>query len=133
MIKDKCISRTAIDRIDHLPDRFRNISDISALYLFGSQIDNPTPLSDIDIAILGPAKFSFEKMMDLQHEISAVLGTIEIDLIDLRSVNPDFAYKVIRYGKNILLNDELILADFAAYVCDRVFDYRYHIMECINS
>ncbi len=100
-----------------------------ALFLIGSQLERPTLLSDIDIAILGTEMFSFEQMISLQDKISQCLETYEVDL---RGTNPDFAFKTLSGGKKLLINNELVLADFTAYTCDRVFDYRLHLMECIN-
>ena len=133
MIKDQKITIETYTRIYLLEKHFTAKTSIAALFLVGSQNNNPTPLSDIDIAVLGEKIISFEELMDIQHEISHILGSSEIDLIDLGSSNLHFAYTALREGKQILVNNELRLADFTEYVCDRVFDYQYHLMEAVNG
>lgn len=70
------------------------------IYLFGSWAKNSAlPTSDLDIAILGRKKISWETMAKIRQEIENVPTLRQIDIVDLNSVGKDFRKNILKSGK----------------------------------
>jgi predicted nucleotidyltransferase len=80
---------------------------IRVAILFGSRATGQThALSDIDIAVefdgLEPGDPEYnERFFTLSADLSEIMGTDDIDLVDIRSLSPSFARSV--FEKGILL------------------------------
>ena len=120
-----------IARLQSFIEIIKHRDSIVALYLFGSYAaDRPTPLSDIDLAVL------FEKSVDrelflperlrLLGELSIILGTDRVELIVLNEAPPSLGYRVIRDGKLLFAgnNSDSQIVNFKVKILDRYFDYQ---------
>lgn len=81
-------------------------------YLFGSLAGKgektPRPPGDVDLAMLtmeGPAYI-------LHEDITDVLGTDRLDLVDLRQASPLLRFELLRSGRPIYVSDEDIKARY---------------------
>lgn len=72
---------------------------IDMLVLFGSQATGKThPKSDVDIAVLGRAKFDIYRLM---IELYEIFKRSDVEVVDLSSVSPTLMRAVARDGKLI--------------------------------
>lgn len=93
-------------------------------------MSRPTPLSDIDLAVLldrcvGKEQF-LNKKLQLMGDFSAIMGTDRIDLVVLNEAPPGLGYRVIKEGKLLFSREEAKdqLVAFKVRTFDRYFDYQ---------
>ena len=104
------LSRTIVDYCQ------RNIINIKAIYLFGSQVTGLARKdSDIDIAILCSAPLSAEVCWDLSQDL-AILLNCDVDLLDLQQASTVMQAQIIYTGKKIFTANESDNAFFETYV-----------------
>ncbi|MGQ9558072.1 MAG: type VII toxin-antitoxin system MntA family adenylyltransferase antitoxin [Desulfurispora sp.] len=102
--------------LSKLPILIETISrdeDVVAMYLFGSQATGkPTPLSDIDLAILldqtVPQQNYFNKKLALLTTATSLLQKEEIDLVILNQAPPSLTYRVLSKGHLLYENPRKI-------------------------
>lgn len=98
----------------------------------GSQAEGRAkPYSDIDIAVLFDPELSKSERFNLKVEIisklTKILGTENIDLIDLNSAPPLFAYEAIKQRSELFISDEKVRIEFETGVLERYFDAEYFL------
>lgn len=72
-------------------------SDIQLIILFGSTARGDTHRgSDIDVAILAAEAFD---PISMTNDISGLLGTSRVDVVDLRRASPLLALEALRHGQ----------------------------------
>lgn len=88
--------------------------DIDFAYIFGSYVGkNFREESDIDIAVYG--NITFENYCNLIDDLERVTQR-EIDLINLKKVDINFAFEIIATGKKIYIKDEEELERYIMYI-----------------
>lgn len=131
MTLDNMISKEElILRLQKFIDRIKYSGQITAFYLFGSYAaDRPTPMSDIDLAVLFHRSVERERYLTerlrLMGELSTILGTDMVELVVLNETPPGLAYRVIRDGELLFAQEESKshLVDFKVKIMDRYFDF----------
>lgn len=92
-----------------LPERLARLSEllerhpVRFAYLFGSASHSPERSEDVDIAVLPDAGFSYG---DLYADLSGLLGSDRLDLIDLRLAPPYLVAEILASGRSILSRSE---------------------------
>jgi len=87
------------ERIAQLSSVFRS-NDISLAYLFGSFLNSKTR-EDLDLAVwMGEGD-----LVKVYNEITRLLGTERLDLVDLRNASLVTRFEIIRTGKLIFKKD----------------------------
>ena len=101
-------------------------------YLLGSQATGRIkPYSDTDIAVLFDPKLTPQQRMTLRIELisdlTRLLKTDALDLIDLEEASPFFCYEAIKHRKEIFVKDEKLRIDFETKVLSRYFDHQFYL------
>jgi len=79
----------------------REIPDLAAVYLFGSQAtDEARPDSDVDLAVLAGSPLAPTCLLNIQETVANALMR-DVDLIDLRAVSTVLQMQVIGAGQPI--------------------------------
>lgn len=89
------------------------------------------PYSDTDIAVLFDPKLSqaerFNLKIEMLSDLTKISGTDSIDLVDLNSAPPFFAYEAIKQRSELFVSDETTRIDFEVGVLSRYFDAQYFL------
>ena len=117
-------------KIPKLLDRISKESEIVALYAFGSLASGDlNPLSDLDFGILVSGKLDkqkrFDAHLDLIGTFNQVLGTDEVDLVQMNDAPMHFSYNIIKSGKLIYCRDKTQLAEFTEKTIKLYLDFRF--------
>jgi hypothetical protein len=115
--------------IENFEAIFKKYPYIASAYLFGSHISGKvTPDSDVDISIL--LKNNAPKGRELLHEedylayrVAKMLGSKEVDLIDLNRKGIAFRHNVLRTGFLIYDGDPAFRIKFETEVIIRFCDF----------
>jgi predicted nucleotidyltransferase len=113
----------AIERIESLKDFWRGNSDILLVYLFGSLTEREDA-NDIDIAILFRQSPPYDLLVSIKEAIHRRTGIQRVDLIDLNRTGPVFRFDIIRSGR-ILYGQDDIVNNFEAKVIKEHMDTEY--------
>ena len=108
------------------------VQPVDLVYLMGSQASGTVkPYSDIDIGVLFDPKFSSSERFNLKiaviADLSKILGTDNIDLVDLGSANPHLAFEAIKHRKEIYSKDEKTRVHFETKVLSEYFDQQFYL------
>ncbi|MBI2033463.1 MAG: nucleotidyltransferase domain-containing protein, partial [Candidatus Levybacteria bacterium] len=115
---------------------------VDLVYLFGSQASKKVkPLSDIDFAIFFAENLTdqerFELKIKILGDLSEILKTDKIDLVDLKTAPPFLQFEAIRRRNEIFVRQESVRVDFETKVLFNFFDRQYfvnrHIRMGINN
>ena len=88
---------------DKIKQFFENRNDVLLVFLFGSQAQNRSHAhSDVDIALLGPAPFVVDDLLDIKLKLGTHLGR-EVDVVDLAKSHGAILQEVICRGE-LLIN-----------------------------
>jgi len=114
-----------MEKIDKLKiDKISGKYGLKLAILFGSQATGKAHQgSDVDIAVLGEKKLSFEDIISLNNELAEVFQTREIDVKSLHNSDPLFRYQVMRDGK-LLFGKNYNYHSFKAYAFRDFVDSR---------
>ena len=119
------------EKIKKAVSEIKSKKQIVAFYLFGSYAaGRPTPLSDIDIAVLFDNTIKKDNLFDeklcLLVELSIIFGTDNLDLVILNEAPAGLGYRIIKNGKLLFLRNEAKeqFICFKARLLDRYCDYR---------
>lgn len=111
---------------------FSSIPEILTVYIFGSYgTENQTKLSDIDFGVLFTKKIPMMREMEINAEISSMLGMDNIDMVNLNSTPVYFQHKVISSGDIIYEKNGLKTQEFVENVLEIQHDYSI-ILEKFN-
>ncbi len=117
--KYKKIPEDIWSRLENLEKIFKKHRVILA-YLFGSLVRNKIG-DDVDIAVLPGQK----NLLPLIEDISIVLCTDRIDIVDLSQVSPVMKMNIIKNGKLIYRRDEKIEDEFESRVLKEYRDTEF--------
>ena len=79
----------------------KEIPELQALYLFGSQNDgSATKKSDVDIAYLSRKTLSSLERWDISQKLASLLS-LDVDLIELSTTNTIFRYQILSTAERI--------------------------------
>lgn len=94
-------------------------------YLFGSLAKgNPTPLSDVDIAVfLRPGVKSAENKLELLGRLIDILKTDEIDLVVLNTANLPLVMNILKNKKILVDNNPFVRHNFESLAMRKYFDF----------
>ena len=106
---------------------FARRPEVLVAYLFGSQArGRPTPISDVDFAVLLSETVPRESYLDyriaLMQELTRIFRSDEVQVVILNQAPPLLAYKVIVEGKPLLCRDELARLRFRTDATRRYLD-----------
>ncbi len=103
--------------------------EVVLAYLFGSHArGRPTPISDIDFAVLLSGDVPRESYLDAQIGLTQALTRIfrsdEVQVVILNRAPPLLAYKVILEGRILVCRDQVARVRFQVRATQRYFDTR---------
>lgn len=103
----------------------RRQTGVHLVYLFGSQAEGQAgPMSDLYVAVLTAPSVDGRRLQTvLAHELSAALGTAEVDVVLLNRVPIELAYAMIAQGTVRFEQDAATRIEYAADVLSRYADY----------
>ncbi len=74
-----------------------NLPDGFEVRVFGSRArGSPRPLSDLDLAVIGPSALTLSQLADLAEAFCESDLPFKVDIVDLLSVDPAFRERVER-------------------------------------
>jgi len=113
------------EKINDLISYFNGHGLIATVYLFGSygtELYDPER-SDIDLAILYIRDLTLKEEMLIDAEITLILESDNVDVVNLNKARVDISYQVLATGKLIYERDEIITANFVENVLKNYFDH----------
>ncbi len=125
------MKKTLIEQYNRLADFFSKQEHVRLAYLFGSVAKGKAgKLSDIDIAVLLDESLSKKQRFDLQLElisdISEILKTDKIDLVDINEAPLSLKFEIIKANYPLFVRDRMEKIDFEQMVMSRYLDRRYY-------
>lgn len=98
-------------------------------YLHGSHVGyTPTPLSDVDIALVLDSSFDKKAKWDLEFDLENFLeksfGDLEFDVRVMNGTHLDFQGKVITHGELLYAAEDLFRADYEEKTRKLYFDFK---------
>lgn len=94
------------------------------VYLLGSYgTDRFNAESDIDLAAYFKEYVDFNQRLQLSSKISELTGR-DVDLVDMRNIDPIFARQVIETGRLILDNNHSILVNWQVTQLAKYIDFK---------
>ena len=129
MIRNKPIPVESFERIEKLPELFKEFGRIEFAYLFGSAARGfPRPLSDIDIAVFFEEGSDFlDLKLDLLGKVNDCLGTDEVDLVVLNTAPISLVGRILMKKKNLFCRNNFLRHDFESLSLRKFSDF--HILE----
>jgi predicted nucleotidyltransferase len=98
--------------LPRLRQLFAQDSRVLGVWLFGSLADGyATPRSDIDLAVLFDRELDLRDELDFEVAVSQVLGTDDVDVINLNRANLSFRFRAVA-GKLLYERDCVRVSDF---------------------
>ncbi len=89
---------------------------VALAYLFGSlakaDVVGTREPHDVDLALLVKEKPAWM----LRDEIAEALGSVRLDIVDLRCASPVLLFEIVRSGKLLYASDEAVKEDFVLSV-----------------
>lgn len=124
------MKRLSLDK-NQLYNYFKN-QPIELVYLFGSQASGKVkPLSDIDFAVLFSENLTdqerFSHKIKILGDLSEILKTDKIDLVDLQTAPPFLQFEAIRKRNEVFIRNENKRIDFETKVLFNFFDRQYFV------
>ncbi len=113
------------EKINDLNSYFSGHDDIATVYLFGSygtELYDPER-SDIDLAIICSRDLTLKEEMLIDAEITLILESDNLDVVNLNKARVDISYLVLSTGKIIYERDNIITADFVEDTLKHYFDH----------
>ncbi len=137
MIRKKQVPSNFKNRLSKLKSVLVKYPIVYALFLFGSQAEErSTALSDVNIAYLSYQNLDYETESNLLFDIDEILGTEEVDLVNIKKMPLVSTYKIVNFGKLIFCSDEKAFLDYKERINIKYFDFKpYHdeYMECFKQ
>jgi predicted nucleotidyltransferase len=105
---------------------------VQAAYLFGSAVrDRLSVESDIDIAILFSCSPDALHLLDLQEDLTAVLGR-QADLVNLNHASPILAMQVLKYGESVFERSAHAAREFRVRTIFAYYDLKT-VRKCVEK
>jgi uncharacterized protein len=113
------------EKINELTSYFDGHGDIATVYIFGSYGTElyDSERSDIDLAIIYSRDLTLKEEMLIDAEITLILESDNVDVVNLNKARVDISYQVLATGKLIYELDKIITADFVENVLKHYFDH----------
>jgi predicted nucleotidyltransferase len=93
-------------RLPHVNELFERAPGIHAAYVFGSVLaDDRESIRDVDFAVLARHPLSLAETGNLLLELERVLGTDQIDVVDLRTARGELRFEVLSQGRLLVERD----------------------------
>lgn len=93
-----------------MPDAFIKKYQLELIMLFGSHAEGSASLgSDMDIAVYSRRIFSETEKINLTYEFGNVLGTEDIDLVDIKTAPPLFKKRIFDNYIVLFQSDPMLL------------------------
>lgn len=103
-------------------------NDVLVAWLFGSHARGDAgPLSDIDVAVLldeAACRDLFRSRLTIIGELTAVLGTDDVDVVVLNETPLALNYRVLRDGVLVHCRDQQSVIDFTWRTVTRYLDFK---------
>lgn len=98
---------------------------VLGVWLFGSQADGTAnEWSDVDLAVLYDREASWNEQMGFEVAICEILGTQDVDVVDLRRVNLELRHRALS-GRLLYERDYVRVSDFLEETLVKYPDYAY--------
>lgn len=111
-------------QIERLVRYFESEPDVLTVFIFGSfGTEEQTPMSDVDIAVLFRRKLPLLEELKYAAEISSLLKTEKVDVINLNTAPVRIQHRVLRQGQKIYERDLEKTQDFVERVLEIYHDY----------
>lgn len=111
-----------LKRLEEFKPIFENDHRVLAVFLYGSHVDGyAMPWSDIDLAVLYDEDVDLWEHLRLDARICRVLGTDNIDWLDLRQLPLTVQHRVIQ-GRIIYEREPARVSDFIQSTIVRYLD-----------
>lgn len=81
------------------------------------------PESDIDLASYFTESVDFKKQLELSSQITELTGR-DVDLVDLRNIDPIFARQVLETGRLLIDNDHKRLVEWQMTQVGKYIDFK---------
>lgn len=106
-------------------EALRDGDDVGLAYVFGSVARGEASAgSDLDVAVLGDAPFSLQRLGELAERLARATGRDRVDLVDLAIAPPLVQAEVVREGLLALDRDRERRFDFELNAIRRYEDTR---------
>ena len=113
------------DVFSRLKDHLEKDENVVFAYIFGSFVTQKNRKnSDLDVAVyfnVPPEGFTLLKLINL---LSNLTGT-EVHLIVLNTASPFLKHQVLKYGKPLLIKDNIVHAEFRERLFTEYEEYKY--------
>jgi len=112
-----------------LTEIFKAYTEIIAVYLFGSYLENKDQCRDIDLAVLlkHPARCQMDMYMELYPRLAEALSPLEPDLLFLHTATLPIRFEVISTGVVIYTSDDALRTDFEYITSGEYMDFRHYL------
>jgi predicted nucleotidyltransferase len=126
MIHDKALPTDIEKRLDTLGAALSACPGVVFAYLFGGAgAGRLTPLSDVDVAVyLEGGHDPTEQSVNLLRQVTAHLGTDEVDLIVLNAAPTALLGRILQTCRVICDNDPFLRHEFESRALREFFDFR---------
>ncbi len=124
MIRYKRLPENIMSRITQLREFLQKDHNIIFAYLFGSMTQkNPSPLSDIDLAIYVKdlKKLNY---LNLFTEITNILGTDELDLVILNTSPISLSGRILQSRSIAVDKDPFLRHRYESLILRKFFDFQ---------
>jgi len=107
---------------------FREYPEITAVYLFGSYLEDKSQAQDIDLAVLirQPVENQVNLYMELYSRLVLVLNPLEPDLLFLHAASLALRFEAVAFGKLIYSGDEESRTDYEYALSGEYMDFSHH-------
>lgn len=96
---------------------------MAVAYLFGSHArGTASALSDVDVAVLLAERWAPERHLELLDAGADVVGSARADVVVLNDAPVALAYRVLRDGRPLFVNDERARVQHWVHTVDRYLD-----------
>ena len=113
-------------KLENLIKYFKANKKIITAYIFGSfGTEKQTAMSDIDIAVLYESDISVMEELKHASEISSILQTDKVDVINLNTAPVYTRHQVLYSGAKIFERSPIQTADFVENVLEEYHDYEF--------
>jgi len=121
------VAAPAVD-LDALRTYFEQQEDVLFALMFGSRARGTAgPLSDVDVAVMFPESLDdyarFRRRLRLMVELSAILGTDDVDVAVLNDVPITLGYRVFRDGIMLQCRDDTAFVKAKASIISQYLDF----------
>lgn len=106
-----------------LASRLASEPDVVVAYLFGSHARGTAgALSDVDVAVLLVEGWAPQRQLELIDAVADVVGSAHADVVVLNDAPVALAYRVLRDGRPLVVNDDRARVRHWVRTVDRYLD-----------